>query len=59
MTDQPKPVRSAAALRPNQVAEYTLSIQIVATAPPFDEKRTRKLIDDEFARLATTLKNCK
>ena len=57
MADPPKPVRSAAPLRPNQVAEYTLSIEIVATAPPFDEKRTRKLIEAEFARLATTLKN--
>lgn len=57
MGDDHKPVRVTAALQPNEVAEYTLSINIVVTPPAFDEKRIRKLIDDEFNRLGKTCNN--
>jgi hypothetical protein len=59
MADHPKPVRSVTALDAHDVAHYTLSITIMAAQPALDEKRVRKLIDEELVRLAATLKNSK
>jgi len=52
MTDNRKPERIAIAPRPDEpAAQYQLSIEIVVTQPGVDEKRVRKVCEEEFRKL--------
>jgi hypothetical protein len=60
MADNRKPVRIATAPGPHDAAaQYQLSIDIVVAQPALDDKRVRKLVDDEFDKLVKALQNKK
>lgn len=55
-----RPQRIAVAPRPNEPAvQYQLSINIVVAPPAFDEQRVRKIVDQEFDKLAKHVDNKK
>jgi len=56
MGDHPKPAREVTVLQPGETARYRMTIYLDSARPALDEKQVRTLIDDEFRKLAATLK---